>query len=503
MQKIRSLVMRLPQSLPHFDAIPRRSGNRGHHDENTRPAFGKTFTGITLTCGLLYIANIAIPGFGFQWNSPYIGFSICCDIGTLVFFRLHPQTASVAMILLWTAERYVPWNLPYTYVFAVLTAAATLGYLRFRLALSTCLASALTLFFIRVSSLEGTVLMSLVFLTASCGGFVFRLYQDRNHAVSQLGLHRRQEMIAGKLHDVVCNDLAYVLRQIDTLEAAQEHSADAEKEHPADTGSRTDSLAEIRQSITEALQYTRTAITTLQAADAESHETRFSGSTGSTSGNAGKTAIDIAALLNQGQGKLDHVGISGIIAAPNMGTVTMPGTTAALVEGLIREIFGNLLKYADPAKGYVLTARSDGITLHIGVSDSPRPDCRQNIPPDISPISAGTPSNASPILLDAPSSTPSNAQKSSPAGSPVNSTAESSDKSSAESPTDTMDVSSVPPLHGGTGIRSYQSRIAALGGELSVSATNDQWTLEVAVPLIAMEPNDDLHSAAWTRCQAR
>lgn len=74
MQKIRSVMTRLPQSLPHFDAIPRRSGNRGHHDENTRPAFGKTFTGITLTCGLLYIANIAIPGFGFQWNSPYIGF---------------------------------------------------------------------------------------------------------------------------------------------------------------------------------------------------------------------------------------------------------------------------------------------------------------------------------------------------------------------------------------------------------------------------------------------
>ena len=341
--------------------------------------------------------------------------------------------------------------------------------------------------------------MSLVFLTASCGGFVFRLYQDRNHAVSQLGLHRRQEMIAGKLHDVVCNDLAYVLRQIDTLEAAQEHSADAEKEHPANTGSCTDSLAKIRQSITEALQYTRTAITTLQAADAESRETRFSGGTGSTSGNAGRTAIDIAALLNQGQGKLDHVGISGIIAAPNMGTVTMPGTTAALVEGLIREIFGNLLKYADPAKGYVLTARSDGITLHIGVSDSPRPDCRQNIPPDISPISAGTPSNASPILLDAPS----NAQESSPIESSDTSPVNSPSESPSESPADMMDVSSAPPLHGGTGMRSYQSRIAALGGELSISATDDQWTLEAAVPLIAMEPNDDLHSAAWTRRQAR
>lgn len=107
-QKIRSLVMRLPQSLPHFDAIPRHSGNRGHHDENTRSTFDKTLTGITLTCGLLYIANIALPSFGFQWNSPYIGFSICCDIGTLVFFRLYPQATSVAMLLLWTTERYVP-----------------------------------------------------------------------------------------------------------------------------------------------------------------------------------------------------------------------------------------------------------------------------------------------------------------------------------------------------------------------------------------------------------
>lgn len=456
MQKIRSLVMRLPQSLPHFDAIPRHSGNRGHHDENTRSTFDKTLTGITLTCGLLYIANIALPSFGFQWNSPYIGFSICCDIGTLVFFRLYPQATSVAMLLLWTTERYVPWNLPYTYVFAVLSAAATLGYLRFRLAFVTCLVSTLILFFIRVSSLENTVLMSLVFLVTSCGGFALRLYQDRNRAVSQLGMHRRQEMIAGKLHDVVCNDLAYALRQIDTLETVQEH--------PADTGNRTDSLVDIRQSITEALRYTRTAITTLQAADAESRETRIAGSMDLTGSNADKTAIDIAALLNQGQKKLDHIGINGIIAAPNLGTVTMPSAMATLVEGLIREIFGNLLKYADPTKGYVLTARSDGITLHIGVSDSPRPDCQQSIPPNISPVSS-----------DAPSTLPT------------------------ESSTDMMSVSSNPPLHGGTGIRSYQTRLAALGGELSTSASDDQWTLEAAIPLMDTDHTDGHHSAGRMR----
>lgn len=447
-------MTRLPQSLPRLDAIAHHSGNRGHHNENTRSAFDKTLTCIALACGLLYIANIALPSFGFQWNSPYIGFSICCDIGTLVFFRLYPQASSAAMLLLWTAERYVPWNLPYTYVFAVLAAAATLGYLRFRLALGTCLASALILFFIRVSSLEDTVFMSLVFLATSCGGFVLRLYQDRNHAVSQLGMHRRQEMIAGKLHDVVCNDLAYALRQIDALETVQEH--------PADAGSHTDSLAEIRQSITEALQYTRTAITTLQSADTESHETHIAGSMDLTSSNADKTTIDIATLLEQGQKKLDHIGISGIIAAPDMGTAAMPRTTATLVEGLIREIFGNLLKYADPAKGYVLTARSDGITLHIGVCDSPRPDYWQNIPSNISPISSDAPSNA-PEMPD-------------------------------ESSTDMN-----PSLHGGTGIRSYQTRLAALGGELSISASDDQWTLEAAVPLFDTDHTDGRHSTGRMR----
>lgn len=298
--------------------------------------------------------------------------------------------------------------------------------------------------------------MSLVFLVTSCGGFALRLYQDRNRAVSQLGMHRRQEMIAGKLHDVVCNDLAYALRQIDTLETVQEH--------PADTGNRTDSLVDIRQSITEALRYTRTAITTLQAADAESRETRIAGSMDLTGSNADKTAIDIAALLNQGQKKLDHIGINGIIAAPNLGTVTMPSAMATLVEGLIREIFGNLLKYADPTKGYVLTARSDGITLHIGVSDSPRPDCQQSILPNISPVSS-----------DAPSTLPT------------------------ESSTDMMSVSSNPPLHGGTGIRSYQTRLAALGGELSTSASDDQWTLEAAIPLMDTDHTDGHHSAGRMR----
>lgn len=422
MQKIRSFVMRLSRSLPHFDAGSHRSGNRGHHGEHTQSAFDATLTGITLACGLLYIANIVFPSFGFRWNSPYLIFFVCCDIGMLIFLRSHPQGVSIAMILLWTAERYVPWNLPYTYVFAVLAAAATLGYLRFRLALGTCLVSTLVLFFIRVSSLGSTVLMSLVFLAVSCCGFAFRLYKDRNHAISQLNMHRRQEMIAGKLHDVVCNDLAYALRQMDSLEIV---ALEAAQRNPTNKEDCAGSLSEIRHSLTEALQYTRTAITTLQSSDGESH------GIGRNGDSTDKTTLNITALLDQEQKKLNHIGISGIIAAPDMGNVEMPRTTAAIIEGLIREIFGNLLKYADPAKGYVLTTKSDGITLHIGISDSPRPDAGR-----------GAPSNA-----------PSDTQP------------------------DAM-------FHGDTGIRSYQARLASMGGELSISASDDQWTMQAAIPLI-------------------
>lgn len=143
------------------------------------------------------------------------------------------------------------------------------------------------------------------------------------------------------LHDVVCNDLAYALRQMDSLENV---ALEAAQRNPTNKEDCAGSLSEIRHNLTEVLQYTRTAITTLQSSDDESY------GTGRNGDSTDKTTLNITALLNQEQKKLNHTGISGIIAAPDMEKVEMPRDTAAIIEGLIREIFGNLLKYADPAK---------------------------------------------------------------------------------------------------------------------------------------------------------
>ena len=269
-------------------------------------------------------------------------------------------------------------------------------------------------------------MFSTTFLALAIIGRVIRLHQDQTRAINQLAIHKWKEEIAEELHDIVCNDLTYAIHQIDLLKIEKTNSQ-GNPEIAENTA-----LLDIRDSLVEALRCSRTAITTLRKDD-----------DGYSTSEIDIVTINLTELLEQERMKLAKAGFEGIIAADGSDNLATTPSRSIIIKQLIREIFGNILKHADPSHGYVITAYVNASTLHISASDTP-------------------------LLKNSTSKHP-------------------------------QDNATNNQFGNGTGIRSYQTRLAALDGELSASASDDQWTLEAAIPLMDTDHTDGHHSAGRMR----
>ena len=272
-------------------------------------------------------------------------------------------------------------------------------------------------------------MFSTTFLALAIIGRVIRLHQDQKRAINQLAIHKWKEEIAEELHDIVCNDLTYAIHQIDLLKIEKTNSQ-GNPEIAENTA-----LLDIRDSLVEALRCSRTAITTLRKDD-----------DGYSTSEIDIVTINLTELLEQERMKLAKAGFEGIIAADGSDNLATTPSRSIIIKQLIREIFGNILKHADPSRGYVITAHVNANTLHISASDTPL-------------FKNNTSTHAS------------------------------------KPPANTINEQ----FGNGTGIRSYQTRLATLGGELSISASDDQWTLEATIPLIDTNHTNDRHSTGRMR----
>lgn len=377
---------------------------------------------------LLYSLEL-ISGYYHQFTVFSIVF-ICTELCSIVLFIQFPYTGSIIIIILWITAISIKPALPYSFVFAGLSATVILGYINIPSAISILLPAAGILFFQPHTDKSALVMFGTTFLALAIIGCVIRLHQDQKRAINQLTIHKWKEEIAEELHDIVCNDLTYAIHQIDLLK----------DENPS--SQRTPEIAEnttlfdIRDSLVEALSCSRAAITTLRKDD-----------DGCSASGIDAITIDVIELLEQERTKLAKAGFDGIIAADGSDSLTTTPSRGIIIKQLIREIFGNILKHADPSRGYVITAHISTNALHISASDTP--------------------------LLKNSTST------------------HTSKHPQANAAND--------QFGNGTGIRSYQTRLAALGGELSISASDDQWTLEVSVPLLDTDHTDGRHSTGRMR----
>lgn len=365
---------------------------------NANDAVSRTLLlGVSIALLSIYLLEL-IGGYYRQYTAFSIAF-ICVDLLSLILVVRFPYVGSILIIALWVVQLTVPPILPLSFTFAGMAATVILGYIDFPSAIAALLLTAGGLLIYPQTNLDSLVMFAATFLALAALGFMLRLHRDRSRVSAQLAVRQRQENIAEELHDVVCNDLAYALRRIDLL------SGDA-RINQHQSAAESDALADIRNNVAEALQYAREAIATLKADDSDAAPIP----------EPATVSVDVRMLVDEQKEKLARAGFDGIVMLPDTLTLAMSTDRAAIIKGLIREIFGNILKHAVPAQGYVVTARTSATALHISASDTPLPSAIQN-------------------------------------------------------------------RHGGTGLPFYQDQLAALGGKLSVSRTDDQWTLEATIPL--------------------
>lgn len=373
---------------------------------------------------LLYSLEL-ISGYYHQFTVFSIIF-ICAELCSIVLFIQFPYTGSIIIIILWITAVSIKPVLPYSFVFAGLSATVILGYINIPSAISILLFATSILFFQPHTDKSALVMFDTTFLTLAIIGCAIRLHQNQKRAINQLTIHKWKEEIAEELHDIVCNDLTYAIHQINLLKNENPNS----QRNPEIAENMA--LLDIRDSLIEALSCSRTAITTLRKDDGSCSTSEID-----------ITTINIIELLEQERMKLAKAGFDGIIAADGSDNLTTTPGKSIIIKQLIKEIFGNILKHADPSHGYVITAYVNASTLHISASDTP-------------------------LLKNSTSKHP-------------------------------QDNATNNQFGNGTGIHSYQTRLAALGGELSISASDDQWTLEAAIPLMDTDHTDGHHSAGRMR----
>lgn len=202
-------------------------------------------------------------------------------------------------------------------------------------------------------SIENVLLLLVSLTIFACLGFIMRLSHEWDLKRRREQARRNRQDIASGLHDIVYNDLNYALWNLDGQAAtvpAGDHARQADRD--------------ARDALREALRHTRHAIDMLRA-PAEA---------GKASSGEGR-ALQLGRVVAEQRRKLERIHHNGMVILPDDPdaidvTVTSP-ERAALAERLVRELFGNIAKHADPAGEYVFSIGVNAAQLYLSVSDSP------------------------------------------------------------------------------------------------------------------------------------
>lgn len=181
-------------------------------------------------------------------------------------------------------------------------------------------------------------------------------------ALQQRERQRRiREQVLRRLHDAVANDLTYLV-------AVTEYRTSAVTNQPSRNGADTDVLEDIGTVARNALQETRQAIDVL-----EEHTDHVDDSHADTLGT-GKTAHtnDVAALVDRNDRHLHRLGFRGGSVFNSSGDSDVPADIMALTTAFLRELYGNMLKYAEPTGYYAVAVRIAPDEIVVTASDVPR-----------------------------------------------------------------------------------------------------------------------------------
>lgn len=347
---------------------------------------------MTGTRGLLRAAGARLRALSARLEHPFVAllavalFVWCCadGVGIAVEPRLGPSLVTLAFVLAEAAAlaaaarrprvgcwmlgavflsswigyfsgvfNYVPDEITFTFYFSI----ALLAYFHFAdaLLLDAALSVGTALLLVYDFFPDVIVLLAVGFACAMIGvgaRFITRKVRER-YARRH---HRENLLVAARLHDHVCNDLAVLL-----LETAQDPDF-----------AKLPRAGEYTALLRHAMSQTREAITLLDDKNdkKEDADRRTTPRAAPTKGKAPGTSL--TELVDGHRKKLESLGFTGVVRVNVDDRQFLADTPAArLAADTVSELFGNIAKHAAPAGGYVLSLTASNGALTISLADTP------------------------------------------------------------------------------------------------------------------------------------
>ena len=306
---------------------------------------------------MLCVAEIAV-GYNAPDSPPaWVFFGMI--ILAILTFAVIPLYGALCIIICWQISYYVPFPTASMLIVIGFVLMLFLGIVSVPIAVAVSVISAIyksTAICTGISDAPTTdiLLFSLTMVTLSAIGFGVRRYREYTELLALHERQRHRDRVIADLHDSVCNNLNSALIQLEAYKAA------------TDTNMRQDQLRHAHDGIMRALAKTRAVLDTLQD---DAHDSACIGITGN---------IPLLALIHEQRQRLREAGFSGILLAPAPGdadaNIATDEDRATVITGFIRETVNNIINHADSTCEYIMVIGIRGDTLHIEVSDTPRPE---------------------------------------------------------------------------------------------------------------------------------
>lgn len=296
-------------------------------------------------------------------------FMLLAIVGCLLM-ALLPRIGGWAVVALWTARCVVPATTPFSPLFCLLMAVTIMAYLNIGMALAAAIvAEAATAARIWLYPWDSSVfvivcataafLMVALWLGSMMGWRERQEIEEREHA--ELVRRVADQQLATQLHHSVANDLTTILllsRQLQSDTDGSDHRA--MNDH--------DTITLIEQTAQESLAKVRTLIAGLdrQPATQPNAAERFAGqqppdrqpaSPTATTPNGQLTMItadELRSVAASHDARLHANGLDGATIISGKASAACTAERKAALLDILREIVGNMMKYADPAAGYCI-----------------------------------------------------------------------------------------------------------------------------------------------------
>lgn len=284
-------------------------------------------------------------------------------VASLAAIRLWPSVGPWLVAGVWIGREYTQFIGPQSMFLGFALALALIGYRHPRLgalvaALAACSSSFIALMQgSYVPYVASSTMMYLVWYGSfvACGTLMHRMRQQERLR-SQLVRDRLAFTTARELHDSTANTIAFTVAQLDRLRAGYAHSPDQ---------SLRDGLDEALHYAEHALDQTRTLIGTLQrAADGST-------ATVQASGLEHEWLPQVAALVEHMDHHLNKLGFRGLSIIPDEPAAVMSAEHARMLISIMHELYGNILKHAQPDGWYVTTVGLNADHVTVSVTDIP------------------------------------------------------------------------------------------------------------------------------------